>query len=50
MLDVKVDRIVLLGGGGSGGSRAGSIERAPATHAGTDESPADPITDDDIPF
>jgi single-stranded DNA-binding protein len=48
MLDVKVDRIVLLGGGG--GSRAGSVERAPATHPGADESPVDPITDDDIPF
>ena len=48
MLDVKVDRVVLLGGGAGGGR--GSVDRG-ATHAApSDEPPMEPITDDDIPF
>ena len=49
MLDVKVDRVVLLGGGGGRGT---GVERG-STHttAGAmEEAPMEPITDDDIPF
>ena len=53
MLDVKADRVVLLGGGGGGG-RSGGTERAERSGAtasrGGDEPPMEPITDDDIPF
>jgi single-strand DNA-binding protein len=54
MLDVKADRVVLLGGGGGG--RGGAMDRGErsAVHAGggggQDEPPMEPITDDDIPF
>lgn len=48
MLDVKVDRIVLLGGGG--GRSGAAIERGAATQAAAEEPSVDPITDDDIPF
>ncbi|HEY6359637.1 MAG TPA: single-stranded DNA-binding protein [Vicinamibacterales bacterium] len=49
MLDVKVDRVVLLGGGGGRGT---GVERGstPATGGATEEAPMEPITDDDIPF
>ena len=49
--EIKADRITLLGGGGGGG-RGASMERGGATisHAGSDEPPMEPITDDDIPF
>jgi single-strand DNA-binding protein len=49
MLDVKVDRVVLLGGGGGRGG--GGMDRGGPPHAGgSDEPPVEPITDDDIPF
>jgi single-strand DNA-binding protein len=56
--EIKADRITLLGGGGGGGARSagGGMERgergggASAPHAGGDEPPMEPITDDDIPF
>jgi len=49
--EVKADRITLLGGGG-GGRGGASMDRPAASHApaGGEEPPADPITDDDIPF
>ena len=50
--EIKADRITLLGGGGGGG-RGASMERgggASMPHAGGDEPPIEPITDDDIPF
>jgi len=50
--EIKADRITLLGGGGGGG-RGASMERgggASMPHAGGDEPPMEPITDDDIPF
>ena len=48
--EIKADRITLLGGGGGGG-RSGALDRGGAHPAGTpDEPPAEPITDDDIPF
>jgi single-strand DNA-binding protein len=49
--EIKADRITLLGGGGGGG-RGASMERGGAamSHAGSDEPPTEPITDDDIPF
>jgi single-strand DNA-binding protein len=49
--EIKADRITLLGGGGGGG-RGASMERGGASmsHAGSDEPPMEPITDDDIPF
>ena len=48
--EIKADRITLLGGGG--GARGASMERGGAamSHAGGDEPPMEPITDDDIPF
>ena len=47
--EIKADRITLLGGGGRG---AGGSERSssPAAGGGGDESPIEPMTDDDIPF
>jgi single-strand DNA-binding protein len=49
--EIKADRITLLGGGGgrSGGFGAGSDRGAPSP-GGADETPVEPITDDDIPF
>ena len=49
--EIKADRITLLGGSG-GGARGASMERGGAamSHAGSDEPPMEPITDDDIPF
>ena len=50
--EIKADRITLLGGGGGGGGRGaggGGMDRGSA-HAGGDEPPMEPITDDDIPF
>jgi len=48
---IRGDRIVLLGGGGGGGGGYARDEsegsRAPAGGA---EAPAEPLTDDDIPF
>jgi single-strand DNA-binding protein len=48
--EIKADRITLLGGGGGG--RGASMDRggAATSHAGGDEPPIEPITDDDIPF
>ena len=49
--EIKADRITLLGGGGGG--RGASMDRGGTTamsHAGGDEPPVEPITDDDIPF
>ena len=51
MIDVRADRVTLLGGGGG---RSSSIERSEvAVHAGAG-APApestEPLTDDDIPF
>jgi single-strand DNA-binding protein len=48
--EIKADRITLLGG--SGGGRGASTDRSAAamSHAGGDEPPMEPITDDDIPF
>lgn len=47
MLDVKVDRVVLLGGGGG---RGAGTDRGAAPSGGLEEAPIEPITDDDIPF
>ena len=49
--EIKADRVTLLGGGGAGG-RGASMDRGGAamSHAGGDEPPMEPITDDDIPF
>ena len=44
--EVKADKITLLGGGG-GGSR--SMDRS-LGQSGGDDTPMEPITDDDIPF
>ena len=46
--EVKADKITLLGGGGGGGGSR-SMDRS-AGHAGGDDTPMEPITDDDIPF
>ena len=50
--EIKADRVTLLSSGGGGGGRG--VDRGerggPAPHAGGDEPPMDPITDDDIPF
>ena len=61
--EIKADRITLLGGGGGGRGGGGGMERggshggggmdrgAPHPAASPDEQPpAEPITDDDIPF
>jgi len=46
--EVKADKITLLGGvGGGGGSR--SMDRSMG-QSGGDDTPMEPITDDDIPF
>jgi single-strand DNA-binding protein len=45
--EIKADRVTLLGGGGRGG---GMDRGAPHPAASPDEPPAEPITDDDIPF
>jgi primosomal replication protein N len=49
MLDVRADRITLLGGGGT---RGGVMDRGGESGAGQAGSfePAAPLTDDDIPF
>jgi len=49
--EIKADRITLLGGGGGGGGGrgGGGMDRG-SSHAGGDEPPMEPITDDDIPF
>jgi single-strand DNA-binding protein len=52
MVDVKADRVTLLGsagGGGGGGGRSQSIDRGPGASAPAPES-SEPLTDDDIPF
>lgn len=46
--EVKADKITLLGGGGGGGGSR-SMDRSMG-QSGGDESPMEPITDDDIPF
>ena len=46
MTEIKADRITLLGGGGGGGR---SMDRG-ASGPGGDDTPMEPITDDDIPF
>ena len=51
--EIKADRITLLGGGGGGargGTERGERGAASTSHAGGDEPPMEPITDDDIPF
>ena len=51
--EIKADRITLLGGGGGGRGASAPMDRsssAPMPHGGGDEPPAEPITDDDIPF
>ena len=46
--EIKADRITLLGGGVG---RSGGMDRGASQAAGaSDESPMEPITDDDIPF
>jgi hypothetical protein len=51
MLDVKADRVVLLGGGArSAGGMDRSVERRGTPVPSTDEAPVEVITDDDIPF
>jgi single-strand DNA-binding protein len=48
--EIRGDRVVLLGGGRSGG--ASSMDRGgegPAAHAPSSEA-AEPLSDDDIPF
>jgi len=44
--EIKADRVTLLGGGG----RGGGMERGPSQPAGPEDSPMEPLTDDDIPF
>ena len=46
--EVKADKITLLGGGGGGGGSR-SMDRS-AGQSGGDDTPMEPITDDDIPF
>ena len=57
--EIRGDRIVLLGGGGArgagggggyggGASRGGGVEEIGGGHGA--EAPAEPLTDDDIPF
>ncbi len=49
--EIKADRITLLGGGGGGRSGAtGRSGSAGSAGGAPDESPMEPITDDDIPF
>jgi primosomal replication protein N len=52
MLDVKADRVVLLGSAGarSGGGIDRSVEPRRTAVPGTEEAPVEVITDDDIPF
>ena len=45
-VDVRVDRITLLGGG----SRGGSMDRGESTGGHAAVESAEPLTDDDIPF
>jgi len=48
---VRGDRIVLLGGGGGGrGGYARDESEGSRAPAGGGEAPAEPLTDDDIPF
>src|ERR1700693_3980676 len=50
--EIRSDRIVLLGGGGGGGARGASTDRG-ADVGGSQApppEPAEPLTDDDIPF
>jgi single-strand DNA-binding protein len=52
MIDVRADRITLLGGGGGGG-RGGGMSRDDAGmggHSMPTEGGAEPLADDDIPF
>ena len=46
--EVKADKITLLGGGGGGGGSR-SMDRSMG-QSGGDDTPMEPITDDDIPF
>src|SRR4249919_231442 len=47
--EIKADRVTLLGGAGRG-LRAGDMERATAPMSTADETPIEPMTEDDIPF
>ena len=48
--EIRGDRIVLLGGGGSGGGRGASMDRGgDMSHAPVPDA-SEPLTDDDIPF
>jgi hypothetical protein len=51
MVDVKADRVTLLGsgGGGGGGGRSQGFDRGAGAPAPALES-SEPLTDDDIPF
>jgi primosomal replication protein N len=49
MLDVRADRVVLLGGGAGRSAGTGRGEPA-AVGVAADDSAVEPITDDDIPF
>jgi primosomal replication protein N len=50
MVDVKADRVTLLGsGGGGGGARSQGFDRGAGAPAPALES-SEPLTDDDIPF
>jgi single-strand DNA-binding protein len=48
--EIRGDRVVLLGGGGRGGSMDRSSDHAMAGHGGAPEPSAEPLSDDDIPF
>src|SRR5580693_414364 len=51
--EIRGDKIVLLGGGsgrGGGGGAARPVGDETASHAPGQESPSEPLTDDDIPF
>jgi len=48
--EIKADRVTLLGGGGRGAGGSAMERGSAPTHAGGDEPPMEPITEDDIPF
>ncbi|MSO30587.1 MAG: single-stranded DNA-binding protein [Acidobacteria bacterium] len=50
MTEIKAQHVTLLGGGGSGGGRSMDRSGSQSSADGMDESPMEPLTDDDIPF